>query len=244
MKNRYPVAVAGAVLTVLVAGCADSVQKGPVESLAPAAQASATATSTMPPAPVRCVAPVVAIDPRGAGDRDSAAVAQSVKVKLDRDGYTVVVLKKSAGELVTDAERVVRARESAADLGVSIDAAAERNAVVVQRVGAYRGGSAKRPRAVDFTAAETAQNSQQYGKALARARSKAERTEVVVVNARAPRKPGTVPEILLLAEDIPWVYSEFGEGDEDREKLDTKGVETYARGVTAGIKSALPNRCK
>ncbi len=234
---------------------------------------SVRAGSARSSAPSGCKAPVIAIDPghnpvetaefdpetgvamrdysNGAEDGDAMAVSQRVESDLADAGYTVVLLKKSADESVTYRERVTRAEKAGADIGVSIHTYTDDHRVFVQRVGLYREGVGAdgQPLRVEFTNEKTAAKSQKYGRAIAEARTKVEKVKVAVTDnsfaGRAPLWTGDIPMIALIAEDIPWVYNEFGiPGGGGSAPIGADGVETYANGVTAGIKSALPNLCK
>ncbi|MFT3663342.1 MAG: N-acetylmuramoyl-L-alanine amidase [Gordonia sp. (in: high G+C Gram-positive bacteria)] len=219
-----------------------------------------------------CKAPVVAIDPghnpvetaefdpitgvamrdysNGAEDEDTMQVSLRTKRSLERDGYEVVLLKRSVNENVTYRERVTRAEKAGADIGVSVHTYTDDHRVFPQRVGLFRegvGANGKHTR-VEFKNAATAAKSLQYSTAVAKARTQVEGQPVLVTdnsfNGRAPLWPGNIPMIALISEDIPWVYNEFGvPGAGGSVPIGEAGVKTYAEGLTKGIKAALPNTC-
>ncbi|MFM9378488.1 N-acetylmuramoyl-L-alanine amidase [Gordonia sp. VNK21] len=220
-----------------------------------------------------CPAPVVALDPghnavetnefdpvtgvlmrdypNGAEDRDAVDVATAVKTDLEASGYKVVIVKPTAASDVTYRERVTRAEKAGADIGVSIHTYTNDHRIFVQRVGLYRSGTGAdgAPHTVTFEDAAVAKKSQKYAAAIASARTGAEGREVSVTDnsfdGRAPLWGGNIPVISLISDKVPWVYSEFGTAaGGGSTPIGAAGVETYAQGLAAGIKDAVPNTCR
>lgn len=222
--------------------------------------------------PGGCRAPVIALDPghnpvtvaefdeatgvamrdysNGAEDADVMAVAEVVKTNLEAKGYTVVLLKESVDENVSYRERVGRAEDAGADVGVSLHTYTNDHRIFVQRVGLSRSGIGAdgQPVTVTFTNAETARKSQKLAGAMAAERTAVEGREVVVTDnsfdGRAPLWGGDIPMIALISEQVPWVYHEFGTpGGGGSAPIGQQGIATYAEGVTNGVVAALPNTC-
>lgn len=240
---------------------------------APSSAPASKSSSKQPSAQGDCTAPVIALDaghnpvetaqfdpatgvamrdyPNGAEDADSMAVSEQVQKALTKDGYTVVMVKKSVDDDVTYRERVTRAEQAGADIGVSIHTYTDDHRVFVQRTGLFREGPGPdgEQKRVEYTNAATAKKSQKYGAAIAKARTAVEGREVTVADnsfdGRAPLWSGNIPMIMLISEKVPWVYNEFGvPGGGGSAPIGDDGVATYADGVADGIKAALPNACR
>lgn len=243
---------------------------------APPAQSSASpVTSPAIPGtvhPVSCAQPVVALDPghnpvridsfdprtgaaqidypNGAEDGDVFSVATQVASALRSSGYRVVFLKRSPLESVTYRQRVDRAEQARADIGISIHTSPGAHAVFVQRVGLHRqgpgaDGATKR---VTFADSATAARSQRYAAAIASARTRAEGTRVTMQDndfgGRAPLWSGNIPMIALIATHTPWVYNEFGpNGTGGSIPMSSAALRDYASGIAAGVRAALPRHC-
>lgn len=219
-----------------------------------------------------CQAPVVALDPghnpvqieafdpetgaamidypNGAEGANVMAVANNVKEALSNAGYTAVLLKNSVDESVSYRERVNRADQAGADLAVSIHTDINNASVFVQRVGLYREGTAAQGKhvRVEFTNGETAAKSERYGNVIAKKRSEVEGRTVSVVDndfgGRAPLWSGNIPIIMLISENVPWVYNEFGlPGKGGSVPIGDEGIALYSESLTKGIEAALPNAC-
>lgn len=189
--------------------------------------------------------------PNGAEDADVLSVAQKVKSQLESTGaYKVVLLKTSTGENVSYRDRIKRAEDAGAVVGISIHTAPNDNSIFVQKVGLYRegpgaDGSNKR---IEFTDAALASKSQTMGGKFAQARSQSEGHKVVVrdnsFDGRAPLWSGNIPIISLISQKVPWIYNEFGgsNGSGGANKIVTSELDQYAAGLVAGVKASAPGR--
>ncbi|NMO03971.1 hypothetical protein HH308_22405 [Gordonia sp. TBRC 11910] len=264
-------------IAVVLSGCAAASSGGGAFSSTPSRSSSSLSQSSTTPlaAPtskVACAMPVVALDPghnpvridsfdpktgaaqidypNGAEDADAFSVASQVAAMLRGSGYPVVLLKRSTAESVTYRQRVDRAEDAHAAIGVSIHTSPGVHEVFVQRVGLYRegtGADGKHLR-VTFDDAATARASQRYGAAIAAARSRAEGHRVAVTDndfsGRAPLWTGNIPIIALIATHTPWVYNEFSPGATGGSiAVDAASLRAYATGIANGIRAALPTRC-
>ncbi|MET9202201.1 N-acetylmuramoyl-L-alanine amidase [Gordonia sp. NPDC003585] len=261
------VAVAG--LVVVIGACSTTDPPGPTSPPYRATSAYASASASSTPSAAPCDRTVVALDPghnpvtvdgfdpvtgvrqvdypNGAEDRDVFLVAQRVRAALSGVGYRVVLLKRSVRENVTYRQRVERARAAGADIAVSIHTSPGVNAVFPQRVGLYRegtGADGEHLRVV-FTNRATAVRSQRYARLIAARRTAIEGHPVAVTDndfgGRAPLWSGNIPVIALIADDTPWVYNEFGTaGAGGSIAVPRSRLEDYARGLTAGVRAAVP----
>ncbi len=190
--------------------------------------------------------------PNGAEDGDVFAVATIAKRGLEHAGYTVVMLKKSTAESVTYRERVNRAERAGADVGISIHTSPGEHSVFDQRLGGYREGTGAdgTPLRVTFSNAAIAKQSGQMSTKFAAGRSRVEGRQVNVVQnnfgGRAPLWAGDLPMISLISQKVPWVYSEFGtsDGAGGANPIGSDNRNLYAKAIVAGVKAALPNRCR
>ncbi|MCK0441195.1 N-acetylmuramoyl-L-alanine amidase [Gordonia alkaliphila] len=189
-------------------------------------------------------------EPNGAEDADVMAVAKAVRSALESRGYKVVLLKSSTDQSISYRDRVERAKSEGAALGVSIHTSINENSIFPQREGNYRegvGADGQHTR-VAFSNADTAAASEQYSMMFAQARATAEGRSVVVRNnsfdGRAGLWGGNIPVIALIAEDVPWVYNEFGTPTTGGTvKVPNEELARYATGLVAGIIASIPNDC-
>lgn len=188
--------------------------------------------------------------PNGAEDDDVMAVATKTKSALEKQGYTVVLVKKSVSESVTYRTRVDRAEQAGADIGISIHTYTDDHRVFPQRVGLFREGVSSNGETVRvaFTNADTAAKSQSLSKTFAETRTKVESRPVTVsdnsFDGRAPLWSGNIPVISLISEKVPWVYNEFGiNGGGGSNPIGADGINLYAKSLTESTIAALPNSC-
>ncbi|WP_233425546.1 N-acetylmuramoyl-L-alanine amidase [Gordonia otitidis] len=188
-------------------------------------------------------------DPNGAEGDDNLYVANAVKTALERSrGYKVVLLKTRADEQVNYRERIARAEQAGAAIGVSIHTSPGDNAIFPQRDGLFRegpgaDGATKR---VTFTDAELATRSQLYSTKFSAARQAAEGHSITIrdnsFNGRAPLWSGNIPIISLISQKVPWVYNEFGpaSGAGGANAVAHTDLDKYATGIADGIRAATP----
>ena len=183
----------------------------------------------------------------GAEDADDFAVAQRVRRDLTASGYRVVLLKTSVEESVTYRQRVQRAQDAGAALALSIHTSVDDNAVFPQRVGLYREGTDTTGRwhRIVFGNERTAARSEAYSTQVAAARSRVQGVPVTLrdnsFDGRSPLWGGNIPIISLLADDVPWVYNEYGTpSGGGATPLTSADLDTYATGLVQGIRAALP----
>ncbi|MFT3715836.1 MAG: N-acetylmuramoyl-L-alanine amidase [Gordonia sp. (in: high G+C Gram-positive bacteria)] len=276
MRRRTTAMIGSVVALAGVAGCASAKNVTPVTVTV--FQTPRTPSTTAAPTPTAAgtsgceKSPVLAIDPghnpteiddydtqtgvlmrdypNGAEGQDVMDVATGVKNRLEKAGYTVVLLKKSVDESINYRDRVDRAEQAHADLAISLHTDIDNHKVFVQRVGLYREGAGQdgTEKRVTYTAAATAAKSQRMGEAFAAARSKVEGQPVVVTDnsfdGRAPLWGGNIPVIELISTKVPWVYNEFGTATAGgSEPIGDAGIATYTDSVVAGVRAALP-KCR
>lgn len=244
-----------------------------LETLGQEPASSSTETSATTGRDSECTPPVIALDPghngtiteefdpetgalmrdypNGAEDQDVMDVALRVQEELERAGYRVVLLKTSVDEDVTYRERVDRAEQAGADVGVSIHTYTADRRIFVQRVGSFRRGTGSdgQPLTVAFENSQVAEASQKLGEAFAAGRTEAEGHTVTVgdisFDGRPPLWAGNIPIIALISDEVPWVYNEFGTAaGGGANPIGDEGIERYAQGLVQGVKKALPNTCR
>ena len=188
-------------------------------------------------------------DPNGAEGDDNLYVANAVKRALERSrGYKVVLLKTRVDEQVTYRERIARAEQAGAAIGVSIHTSPGDNAIFPQRDGLFRegpgaDGATKR---VTFTDPQLATRSQLYSTKLSAARQAAEGHTITIrdnsFNGRAPLWSGNIPIISLISQKVPWVYNEFGpdSGGGGADAISHNELDRYATGIADGVRAATP----
>jgi N-acetylmuramoyl-L-alanine amidase len=165
--------------------------------------------------------------------KDVWDVAQKVKTKLEADGYTVVMLKKSENENVTFRERATRADEANADIALSIHGdpgLPNKGQIYPQKVGLYRGSGSNK---TAFNDAAVARESQQYSEVFKSERQKTEGSDIIIkdnsFDGRAGLEPGNIQMVQLFSK-TPWVYNE-AKMSFDKDK--------YAEGLVNGAEESL-----
>ena len=167
-------------------------------------------------------------------------VSQRVKKLLEDKGYKVVMTRDSLDSRATYRDRVQKAEDAGAAMGISIHTSPGNNEVYPQFVGGWRSpGGENDPKAVKFTNKETADKSSEYSKSMASGRSEVEGQTVVVKNnnfsGRAGLWNGNLPIISLISDSVPWVYNEYsGSGLSEDQK------QKYAEGIANGVEKANP----
>lgn len=192
----------------------------------------------------------------GQEDNDVFYVAEKVRNELESDGYEVVMLKETIDEDMTFRERVDRAADADADIGISIHTtpgSPNTGEVYNQFVGGKR-YSPDRSTVVTFDNEVTAEKSTEYSEIMAEARQEVEGTTVVVKkNSFDGRESegkwgGDLPVVSLLSEEVPWTYHEFtnesGQGgsqgiDGTSPGNDRPNADRYAEGIIAGVKAVF-----
>jgi N-acetylmuramoyl-L-alanine amidase len=174
---------------------------------------------------------------------------------LRADGYRVKLTKKHAGDSVGLARRARIANKLKAALAISVhddhNASATFEATYDQRgvkdaAGTYhpmfRGVGTAR---TVFEHPAVARRSQRAARIIADARSKAQHRKVSLrensFTGRTPIEPGNLAMVQLLS-DVPWVYNEMGAktGSELTQAMSITSELRYARGLLAGVESAVP----
>ena len=191
----------------------------------------------------------------GNEDKDVLTVAQTVQRLLQAiPGYKVVLTKNSLDERVTYRQRVDRAVQAGAVIGVSIHTSPNDNAIFPQRQGLYRegpdaNGTTKR---VSFGNQETAARSQLFASKFQQTRGAAEGHAVQVRDnsfsgrsdpAGNPLWSGNIPMMSLLADTVPWVYNEFGPatgGGGGTSPIAADQLTKYAQGIVDGVRASTP----
>lgn len=168
-----------------------------------------------------------------------------VRAKLEADGYTVIMTKKTSRDYVSLRDRADIANNANADLAVSIhsdhgarwDSFAQ---VYTQKMGLYR--ETKEGTRKKFENAAVAQKSQQYGQIFAQERAAAEGRPVALTDVnftgRQGLAGGNIPLVQLFA-NVPWVYNEVGADGKDA-RLSQEKIITYAQGLINAIKKSVP----
>lgn len=192
----------------------------------------------------------------GQEDDDVFYVAEKVRNELESDGFEVVMLKETIDEDMTFRERVDRAADADADIGISIHTTpgnANTGEVYNQFVGGER-YSPDKSTVVTFDNEETAEKSTEYSEIMAEARQEVEGTTVEMTkNSFDGRESegkwgGDLPVVSLLSEEVPWTYHEFtnedGQGgvqgiDGSSPGNERPNADRYAEGLIAGVKSVF-----
>ena len=181
---------------------------------------------------------------------DMWKMGEDMKDKLEEEGYEAVLLRGSKDENSTYRDKVDKAESSNVDMGVSLHTTpgANLSMIMTQTVGGFREGKGEdgSHKKVEFTAKETADKSQEYAEKIASVRSDIEPNPVSVkkewsFDGREPLWAGNIPIISLIAEDTPWVYSEFGsDTGGGANGITDEELAVYTEGMIEGIKEALP----
>ncbi|HEX5456198.1 MAG TPA: phage tail tip lysozyme [Candidatus Saccharimonadales bacterium] len=160
-------------------------------------------------------------------------VANKIKDDLSKDGYNIILTKKTEDDNVTFRQRAQVADNNNAALALSIHGDStlpDPGEIFVQKVGLYRGSGSNK---TVFKDDEVAKKSQQYAQVFKEERQKAEGGNIVIkdnsFNGRAGLEPGNIPMVQLFSK-TPWVYNE---------KKMPFNNDKYAEGLENGIKKAL-----
>ena len=189
------------------------------------------------------------------GDRETANkpesqdvldVANRVRSQLEQSsGYQVVMLRTGVDDKVTKRERVNKAKEAGASIGVSIHTdTTPIEEVWPQFVGGYRQSGSNK---VTFTNTGVAEKSNLYSKMIVEERNKVQfnGTSTVKMVTGQPRSfsqsrglpsYGDISLVQLWSDSVPWVYNEStapSGGMSDKQK------EEYATGIANGIKKSI-----
>ena len=188
--------------------------------------------------------------PNGAEDADAMDVSRALADRLEAVGIHAVLLKGATTDDVTYRQRVDRARDAGAVVGVSVHTTPGTggSAIFPQRLGGHRTGTGAdgAERTVTFDNPGIAAESQRFSTVVAESRSLVEGHRVPVTDNSFDARPGlwagNLPVISLIA-DTPWVYSEFGSaagggalGISAAEKA--RYADGLAAGVIAGVATA------
>lgn len=160
-------------------------------------------------------------------------VANQIKDDLSKDGYNVILTKKTEDDNVTFRQRAEVADNNHASLALSIHGdpgLPDPGEIFVQKVGLYRGSGSNK---TTFKDADVAQKSQQYAQIFKQERESAGGGSVVIkdnsFDGRAGLEPGNIPMVQLFSK-TPWVYNE--------EKMPFN-KNKYAQGLENAIKKVL-----
>jgi N-acetylmuramoyl-L-alanine amidase len=181
--------------------------------------------------------------PNGAEDADALDVSRTLADRLGAVGIRAVLLKDATTDDVTYRQRVDRARDAGAVVGVSVHTTpgADGSAIFPQRTGGHRTGTGAdgTERTVTFDNPGLAAESQRFSAVVAASRSLAEGRQVPVKDNSFDARPGlwagNLPVISLIA-DTPWVYSEFGSAaGGGAHGISAAEKARYADGLAAGV---------
>jgi N-acetylmuramoyl-L-alanine amidase len=181
--------------------------------------------------------------PNGAEDADALDVSRTLADRLGAVGIRAVLLKDATTDDVTYRQRVDRARNAGAVVGVSVHTTpgADGSAIFPQRTGGHRTGTGAdgTERTVTFDNPGLAAESQRFSAVVAASRSLAEGRQVPVKDNSFDARPGlwagNLPVISLIA-DTPWVYSEFGSAaGGGAHGISAAEKARYADGLAAGV---------
>ena len=181
--------------------------------------------------------------PNGAEDADAMDVSRALADRLEAVGIHAVLLKGATTDDVTYRQRVDRARDAGAVVGVSVHTTPGTggSAIFPQRLGGHRTGTGAdgAERTVTFDNPGIAAESQRFSTVVAESRSLVEGHRVPVTDNSFDARPGlwagNLPVISLIA-DAPWVYSEFGStGGGGAHGISAAEKSRYADGLTAGV---------
>lgn len=172
---------------------------------------------------------------------------------LEAAGYEVVLLRTDSSTPVSKRDRVKKAVDAKADIGISIhtDATGGLNQVWSQKVGSFRENINAGHERVEFSNAATATTSQKYADAFKTAREAAEGREVgrdpdssSQAGAFSKDREGLfswviLHSIMLWADTIPWVYNEIARDNGRALSADLK--QKSITGIVNGVKAAIPS---
>jgi len=168
-------------------------------------------------------------------------VAQTIKSKLENDGYKVVLSKNNEADTAGFITKAGRANSSGAAIGVSLHytpgnfgSPMSDAGVTPQEVGEYRVNKDGSGQKVTFSDTLIAQESQEYAQDMVDARNATgDKTQIAQIqfDQTYVEASGNIPVIELLSK-VPWVYNEVGDSGFNATK--------YATGITNGIEKAVP----
>lgn len=176
---------------------------------------------------------------------DVLEVARRVESALETEGYVVTMSRSNNRTPVNKRVRVEAAKRADADIAVSIHTTpGNLNDVWAQKTGTYREYNGTR---VEFTNSDTARTSQRYAGIFTRTRGESENRDVSTDSnnthqsasfnrAGVPSK-GNISLVQLWSPTIPWVYNEYGLGDDN--DLSEQEKQKYATGIINGIRESL-----
>jgi len=194
--------------------------------------------------------------------RNVLTVSQRLKEKLEAAGYNVVMAREDNNSNPITDERIQMARDAGAVIGISIHSTTTLNSCWYQEIGGWRENNhststvpgalgAGNTRVVfgggqlgvDANVAQkTAELSKQYSTIITRERMAVEGRNVVNTSnasgsfsqSRGLTTFGNMALEMLLAEDVPWVYCEYGTGTSDNSMTDEQ-IDLYVKGLYNGI---------
>jgi len=189
-------------------------------------------------------------------------VSQRLKAKLEAAGYDVVLAREDNNSNPIIDERIQMARDSGAVIGISIHSTTTLNSVWYQEMGGWRennhtnnntpGALGAGSTRIIFgggllgvdtdTAQRTAGLSKKYAAIIAAERMAVEGRSVITTSdasgsfslARGLTTFGNIALEMLIAEDIPWVYCEFGTKTSDN-SMSEQQIDQYVEGLLNGI---------
>lgn len=189
----------------------------------------------------------------GNEDVDVWNVAQDTKAALSAAGYKVVLSR--TGEPDPDphtlwqkglmAETADNGKPAAIGVSIHTDTQADVGAgeIYYDFVGGYRQNNTDNTRAT-FTNARVADLSKKYAENFLSVREKLQGATLTMTAgtsfaaSRGLGSFGTIPIIMLTADDVPWVYNEMGRTtDAGLSATDTK---IYAESIVQGVEKSLP----
>ncbi len=198
---------------------------------------------------------------------DVLEVANRVKTALEEKGYKVEMARTKnypdgkasdprSKRVATFRERADDAAKANASIGISIhttpdDKGKDINQAWSQKVGTFR-ESRNGSNHTEFKKkySGTADKSQDYARAIAKARTEAEGHEVTLDSNHTQqaasfgrggniKSPGNIPLVALFSPTVPWVYNEITQ-DRGKNGLSEKLKKAYAEGIVNGVVEALP----
>jgi N-acetylmuramoyl-L-alanine amidase len=182
-------------------------------------------------------------------------VGKLVEAGLKKDGYTVILTKKSASDTVSLIDRANIANQNKAALAVSLHDMAGSNGgntfgkwgeIYYQFQGAYR-QSLKTGKKKTFDNDAVAKLSTQYASNFQETREKTEGLKPTIKKNDYTRKddkgnyvldPGNLGIVQLFA-NVPWVYMEAGGNSAGRTGLNDGDKKKYAEGIIAGVEKSV-----
>ncbi|MCL2781544.1 MAG: N-acetylmuramoyl-L-alanine amidase [Actinomycetia bacterium] len=189
----------------------------------------------------------------GNEDADMYTVARRAQTILRKAGYTVVLsrtgnpdpARRTLWQKGLLAERANKGRP--ADIAVSLHTDVKANVgagqIYYDNMGGYRqnnAGSLTRY----FTNKNTASLSRKYALIFQKTRQKYQHAPITVTAGhgfaadRNLGSHGTIPIVMLTAQDVPWVYNEMGRTTSAG--LSAQDLTVYANSIVAGVEQSVP----